>query len=111
MGMEHIDKNAAVADFSSSQRFSRKVDPLVPDIVAPGVDVVSAMPGGGYQMKDGSSMATPHVTGTIALIDECITNGLAPDPRMTVVVTIPSSVSKGPRLISTGNSLPSLRRA
>jgi subtilisin family serine protease len=59
-----------VADFSSSQLFKRKRDPIVPDLVAPGEDVISAEPGGGYQMMSGSSMATPHVAGLAALLWE-----------------------------------------
>jgi len=59
-----------VADFSSSQRFDRKLDPIVPDLVAPGVDVVSAKPGGGWQSMDGTSMATPHIAGLAALLLE-----------------------------------------
>lgn len=34
-----------------------------PEIVAPGVDIISAAPGGGYTSRTGTSMATPFVTG------------------------------------------------
>ncbi len=62
------NKKDEVADFSSSRRFNRPKDPIVPDLVGPGVEIVSAMPGGGFQTMDGSSMATPHIAGLAALL-------------------------------------------
>jgi subtilisin len=62
------DAAGEVADFSSSQRFKRRTQPLTPDLVAPGVDVISAKPGGCWRTLSGSSMATPHVAGLAALL-------------------------------------------
>ncbi|MBW7905573.1 MAG: S8 family serine peptidase [Phycisphaerae bacterium] len=41
---------------------------IKPDVAAPGVNVRSAAPGGGYTQKNGTSMATPHVVGALALV-------------------------------------------
>ena len=38
------------------------------DVAAPGRDILSTIPGGKYEFYDGTSMATPHVTGGAGLI-------------------------------------------
>jgi subtilisin family serine protease len=39
-----------------------------PEVVAPGVNVRSSVPGGGYSTMSGTSMASPHVTGAAAVM-------------------------------------------
>ncbi|MFW2438602.1 MAG: S8 family peptidase [Arenicellales bacterium] len=38
------------------------------DVYAPGVSVISSVPGGGFQSKNGTSMATPHVSAAWAIL-------------------------------------------
>ncbi len=59
------DINNTIADFSS--RGAGQDGETKPNVSAPGVNVRSSVPGDGYASFNGTSMATPHVAGAIAL--------------------------------------------
>lgn len=93
-----VDKAKVLAPFSSfgpgSGRLSSgsPIRLTKPDVCAPGVQITSSILGGGFGPLSGTSMATPHVSGVVALI-------LQKNPGLT-----PAMVKK--LLENTGEPLP-----
>ena len=61
--------NLSYAEFSG-RGYTRQTNQVKPDIVAPGVNILVATPGGGMSRRTGTSFATPFVTGSAVLMME-----------------------------------------
>ena len=79
----------------------------VVDVLAPGVDVLSAQPGGGSQTLSGTSMASPHVAGLGAYLlgggasVEGLCDTIASSALEGVITGVPSDTAN--LLINNGN--------
>jgi hypothetical protein len=103
-------EDETVADFSSgkvvntTEQWGDAAPPewpdqyTVPDVSAPGVEVLSAVEDGGFERWDGTSMAAPHVAGTAALMlsvnDDLTQDGL--EEALESTAEKPEGESTGP---------------
>lgn len=64
--VETVTKPNQISDFSSWGPTPNYT--LKPDVAAPGVNIYSSVVGGGYELYQGTSMASPHVAGAAAVL-------------------------------------------
>ncbi len=79
-----------IADFSSRGPTNCTPDgrqATKPDIAAPGVNVRSSLPGGGYGQLSGTSMASPHINGVVALMRQANPNISVDDIKQVIYET------------------------
>lgn len=72
------------------------------DLAAPGVDIYSTTRGGGYGFMSGTSMATPHVTGAIALYSSVRAGASAAQIRDALLTSTTATVSVLDKVSSDG---------
>ncbi|MBI5565223.1 MAG: S8 family serine peptidase, partial [Chloroflexi bacterium] len=85
-GVGATDRYDTLAWFSS--RGPSPFEVTKPDVSAPGVDVLSSVPGGVYALSGGTSMAAPHVAGTAALMYAAVPTLTIPAARFALTSTV-----------------------
>ncbi|KPJ74216.1 hypothetical protein AMJ52_01475 [candidate division TA06 bacterium DG_78] len=107
IGIGATDHNDNIASFSSrgpapdydpwndpAHWYRPDWDLIKPDISAPGVNVRSATKNGGYASYQGTSMATPHVCGAVALL--CQKNrAITPEELYNLITNNPDEPAQG----------------
>jgi subtilisin family serine protease len=101
-GYEAVVSVASLTNTGGLSSFSNYGATTV-DIAAPGSSIYSTLPGGGYGTYSGTSMATPHVTGAVALYAAEHPNASAAEIRAALLSSAAATPSLG-GLVATGGA-------
>ena len=101
--LDNIISVAATDNTDSLARFSNFGSTSV-DISAPGVGIIGLNPGGDYVLRTGTSMAAPHVSGTVALLASLRPFATASELRDAILTSTTSLGSLNGK-VSTGGRL------
>ncbi len=102
-GYEAVVSVASLTNTGGLSSFSNYGATTV-DIAAPGSSIYSTLPGGRYGTYSGTSMATPHVTGAVALYAAEHPNASAAEIRAALLSSAAATPSLG-GLVATGGRL------
>jgi subtilisin family serine protease len=89
----------AIASFSAAGPTAISLR-LKPDVVAPGSSILSAEPGG-WRLSSGTSMATPHVSGAVALLLQRHPEWTPAHVKSALVATARPVVARGAQVAPT----------
>ncbi len=89
-------------DGTAVSTFSTRTSGLT--LVAPGEGIASTLPGNGYGYGSGTSMATPHVTGAIALL-RSFSPAMTPDDIRTALIQTARPLAPGGHNAESGYGL------
>ena len=93
---------STTSDGTAVSIFSTRTAAL--SLVAPGEQITSTLPGGGYGYGSGTSMATPHVTGAVALL-RSLQPSLSPDDVAAYLTETARPLVAGGRNAASGYGL------
>ena len=94
------DEQDQVANFSSSRQPGGK--PVVPVVCAPGVNILSAAPGGSYTRSNGTSEAAPHIAGLAALLMDAAPTATNEQILQAILASCTNPANVGPDRIGAG---------
>jgi len=100
--------SVAATDSSDNRASFSNYGPTTVDLAAPGVNILSTVPGNGYASWSGTSMATPHVSGVAALV-KSVNPSYTPAQIKSAILSSVDKVSSMSGKCVTGGRLNSLK--
>jgi len=100
-GYEAVVSVASITDTGNLSAFSNTGRTSV-DLGAPGSGILSTLPGGSYGVYSGTSMATPHVTGAVALYAASHPDATAEEIRTALLQSATPTAALAGRTVTGG---------